>query len=164
MEICMQNNSSCICLAFRKTVEDADVCEGSLLVHLTESKCFTTYELTKFSKISMYAYKNKREGQRKWVHTFLQRLFPHPHAVCREASFGQVSGFVFVCFSCPLKTLLKLQSAQPLHGLHAQRMLKVLQLAFIYMEPQLDDGMMFSILPAAFCATFLHFPKSLCCM
>lgn len=64
MEICMQNNSSCICLTFRKkTVEDADVCEGSSLVHLAEiQNALQHTNLTKFSKISINSYKNKPEG------------------------------------------------------------------------------------------------------
>lgn len=127
MEICMQNNSSCICLAFRKTHEDADVCEGSSLVHLAEiQNALQRTNLTKFSKISINSYKNKpEEGSRV---SYIPSSTVSRHAVCREAACGLLSVMcvcVFVCFSRPERYNLP-TDVKPVGAPHAQQTLKVL--------------------------------------
>lgn len=93
-----------------KTVEDADVCEGSALVPLAEIRNALLHtNLTKFSKISINSYKNKWGGGGV-IHSFID-WFPARHAVCREAAFNWSE--LPVCVLFHLKCSWALQSAQP---------------------------------------------------
>lgn len=96
----MQNNSSCICLNVGlKTVEDADVCEGSLLVHLAEiQNALQHTNLTKFSKISINSYKNKPGGG--GVGSYILSATVSPPVMLsagKQRLIGQ--SCLFVCFS-----------------------------------------------------------------
>ncbi|MED6255652.1 hypothetical protein ATANTOWER_012839 [Ataeniobius toweri] len=96
------------CFKKGKTIEDANISEGSSLFHLTQIQNALQYtNFTKFSKTSIYSYKNTRESWKgEFIHSFIHCFSAWP-AVCRKAAFGLVT-VVFVYFSHLLKTLLKM--------------------------------------------------------